>query len=62
MFYLAHRMPALAKNTSFSIADRMNARQMSLPSYANLSDLAVEVICGLIKAFIEYDTKSLSNP
>ena len=62
MFYLALRMPALAKNISFSIADRMNAREMNLPSYADLFNVAVEGICEQIKALIEYDTKSLSNP
>mgnify|MGYP001252944304 CR=1 FL=1 len=58
IFYPAHRMPAFFSETCFPVADQLSARGMNLPSYPDLSEIEVELICGLIRTFLtSADTK-----
>jgi perosamine synthetase len=52
MFYPAHQMPAFFSSTSFPVAEHLSGRGMNLPSYPELSEAEVEMICGHIKAFL----------
>ena len=53
MFYPAHRMPAFYSDASFPVAEQLSGRGMNLPSYPDLSESEVEMICGLIRAYLD---------
>jgi dTDP-4-amino-4,6-dideoxygalactose transaminase len=52
------RYPAFSRHDYFSVADRLSARGKNLPSYPDLCKAEVELICGLIRTFMNSaDTK-----
>jgi perosamine synthetase len=52
-FYPAHILPMYSTGASYSVAERLGASGINLPSYAELEAEQVAEICALIRRFVE---------
>lgn len=51
LFYPSHTLPHCATKESFPIAESLSARGINLPSYPDLSETQVAIVCAAIKSF-----------
>lgn len=52
MFCPVHKMPAFYSTNPFPVAERLSRRGLYLPSYPDLSKKDVEIICNLIRGYL----------
>lgn len=52
LFYPAHTLPMYARDASFPVAEHLGASGINLPSYPDLTDADIDLVCGLVAEFM----------
>jgi len=52
LFYPAHTLPMYAGETSFPVAEYLGASGINLPSYPDLTDADIDLVCDLVAEFM----------